>query len=62
MKVLKNINLGDLKLISMFYLWFCLQMLIKYCQSDSRVGVQAKFQLAETRHDNQSSFEIVSTE
>lgn len=47
----------------MFYLWFCLQSLIKCCQpSDSRVGVRAKFQLAETRHDNQSSFEIVSTE
>lgn len=29
---------------------------------DCRLGVQAKFKLAETRHDNQTSFEIVSTE
>lgn len=30
--------------------------------SDCRLGVQAKFKFAETRHDNRTSFEIVSTE
>lgn len=54
------------KVIQNFFfvlLWFRLQPFIKYCQSsDCRLGVQAKFKLAETRHNNQSSFEIVSTE
>lgn len=42
---------------------FVCKLFIKYCQSsDTRLGVQAKFKLAETRRDNEQSFEIVSAE